>query len=69
MMFRERLRSLVNVAIIRAAMHSPLSAAELARALRIKNTIHALKRNGRSNQTGTALRLATVVNALRKDLI
>lgn len=68
-MFRERWRSLLNAAIIRAAMGKPISRQELARALRIKNTIHALKRNGRSNANGKVLRLTTASHALRKDLI
>lgn len=70
MMFRERLRSLINVMVIyRADTGRNLTAAEMARALRIKATIHALKRNGKNNANGQALRLATVANALRKDLI
>ena len=68
-MFRERWRSLLNVMIIRQAMGKPLQAEELAKALRIKASIHALKRNGRSNKQGEILRFATAANALRKDLV
>lgn len=68
-MFRERWRSMLNAAVIRAAMGQPMTRDEMARALRIKGTIHALKRNGKSNANGRALRLLTVRNALRKDLI
>lgn len=70
MMFRERIRSLINVMVIyRATVGRSLTAPEMARALRIKGTIHALKRNGKNNENGRALRLVTVANALGKDLI
>jgi hypothetical protein len=69
-MFRERWRSLLNVMVIhRATVGRNITAGEMARALRIKGTIHALKRNGKNNDNGQALRLLTAQNALRKDLI
>ncbi len=43
--------------------------AALARALRVKATIHVLKHDGRLGQKGgRALRLFTVKNVLRRDL-
>jgi hypothetical protein len=68
MKFQERPRSLLNAMIIQAAVGQPMNAADMARALRIKGTVHALKRNGPKNINGRLLRLFTVINVLKKDL-
>ena len=67
---KERLRSLVNAMLVSHAVNGrPLTAAEMGKALRIKATIHTLKRNGSSNMRGKSLRMMTYRNAVRKDLI
>lgn len=66
---QERPRSLLNACLVRGLVGSPVSAEELAKALRVKATIHYLKRNGKCNMVGRTLRLFTVVNTLRRDLL
>jgi hypothetical protein len=69
MQMKERLPSLRNAILMRALAGRPVTREQMGRALRIKATIHLLKRNKFNNQMGKTLRYSTAINALRKDLI
>ena len=67
---RERHRSLLNgVIACHALTGNKVSRAQMAKAIRIKNTVHILKRNGRRNWKGELVRFMVAKMALQKDLI